>query len=263
MHRRLPEVALGALLATATFAICQVLFASGHFEWWTKDPSGFFASLQVVVGVLQAYLFWLQFGYMSEGIAVAKDTARTAADTASATRLQIKLAHRPFVAPMNGMHVAGPLTIGSGTLSLPITISWKNVGTFPARGFNVFPKIIVGPIPRNASEIAQHISHDFTFETKEFRQSLMAGDLIMPSAAMEDYPINFTTNSDGTSDQPFSVWVLVAIAYWGQERDNEGIPIPYLGTFAYQFLADEASSPKSTSIAGKLLPIYGISAGTT
>ena len=263
MRRPFPEFILGALLTVAIVAVSELFLSSTNLRWLTNEASGFFTFLLVVVGILQAGLFWLQFGYLGEGLNVAKDTARTAAETAAAARLQIKLAHRPFVAPLDGMRVTGSLKLGPRSISLPIMISWSNVGTFPARGLNVFPRLIVGPHPTTAEEIAAHLTDDYRYETKDFRRKLMAGDLIMPTAVLKDYPIDLTADYILKETCPLSLWVLVAIAYWGQERDDENIPIAYLGTFAYKFEFDHIPSDEDMEIDGRLTPIFGLSAGTT
>jgi hypothetical protein len=107
---RPPEIFLGCFLTIAVFAMGMLFVSSGYAPqsaqnistpkapnqseqskspdsdligstWLTKDASGFFTFVLVVVGSLQALFFWYQLGLIRESLAPAKDASKAAADS--------------------------------------------------------------------------------------------------------------------------------------------------------------------------------------
>jgi hypothetical protein len=81
---RLPEVFLGCLLTLAVFSVGMLLTAG---TWLTKDAAGFFTFALVIVGVLQAALFFVQLRLIRQSLTDAKTAADAATEGAAAARL--------------------------------------------------------------------------------------------------------------------------------------------------------------------------------
>jgi hypothetical protein len=78
---RLPEFFLGCLLTLAVFSVGMLLTAG---TWLTKDAAGFFTFALVIVGVLQAALFFVQLSLIRESLGPAKEAAKAAQAAAEA-----------------------------------------------------------------------------------------------------------------------------------------------------------------------------------
>jgi hypothetical protein len=113
MRFRTTELLFGMLLAVAIFAMGMLFVSSGYAPqttqnisapkaanqgeqskppdsdltgstWLTKDASGFFTFVLVVVGSLQALFFWYQLGLIRQSLAPAKEAADAAKINAQA-----------------------------------------------------------------------------------------------------------------------------------------------------------------------------------
>ncbi|WP_143270206.1 hypothetical protein [Bradyrhizobium sp. Ghvi] len=261
---RVPDVVFGALLTIAVFCVGVVSITEYRvpgirgeesqafaLAWWLKDATGFLTIFLVLIGFGQALLFLWQLILMRKSLQDAQIAASSAASAASAAQKQIQLAYRPFVGV--DRTTVSSISQSNNSISVEIRVSFKNVGTFPARGLKVYPKLVIGGLPTSGKEAAIAIDDDFINETPSFRRSLMEGDMILPHGATFDRPLRMCAplRADG---QARDGWIMIAIAYWGQEREDDGTPKAHLGTFAYELV--QGPSPR-------LVPLYGISAGTT
>jgi hypothetical protein len=91
MKFRPPELVLGCLLTVAIFSV-GMLF-SPQISWLTKDAGGFFTFALVIVGLLQALLFWVQLRLIRESLVPTKE----AADAAKLTAGQILNTERAYL----------------------------------------------------------------------------------------------------------------------------------------------------------------------
>jgi hypothetical protein len=97
--KRIPEMVMGCLLTVAVFALGMLFTAkSGNGEsvrigstWLTKDAAGFFTLVLVVVGAVQALMFFTQLRYMRLSMRDTADAAKAASDAAEAAKEQVKL----------------------------------------------------------------------------------------------------------------------------------------------------------------------------
>jgi hypothetical protein len=120
VRRRIPEIALGALLAVAVFAMGMTFEGArdqaaqsntaqkredanqakmeGSFGGWvTHDAAGFFTFWLVIVGCGQAGLFFWQLLNMRKGMDDAKIAAEATRASAEAAKEQIDLNFRPRI----------------------------------------------------------------------------------------------------------------------------------------------------------------------
>jgi hypothetical protein len=121
---RTPELFLGAFLAISIFAMgmlfsSQYISSSGpsprqhasqsksanspeqHEEsgwaWVTKDAAGFFTLFLVIVGGIQAGLFWVQLKAIREALKPTQEAAEAANATATTARAEFQSTHRPKI----------------------------------------------------------------------------------------------------------------------------------------------------------------------
>jgi hypothetical protein len=125
---RIPELFLGCLLTVAVFAIGMIFLKEG--DWLTKDAAGFFTFALVIVGALQAALFFVQLKFIRESLGPAKEAAKAAQAAAEA----LPTVERAYVFMVPTMNSGPPLltvrgwvnvTIGSAS-SLESKISGKH-----------------------------------------------------------------------------------------------------------------------------------------
>jgi len=172
MSLRIPELFLGCLLTVAVFTI-GMLFSSpaqlGEGNWLTKDAAGFFTFALVIVGVLQAALFFVQLKLIRESLSPAKE----AADAAKLNAQAVVDAERAYLFVAVGadvvtvMEKALTFAFASDADNLPpfgfkISYAFQNYGRTPAiireisHGACIAPDL---PIERTYSHVIHLPSH--------------------------------------------------------------------------------------------------------
>jgi hypothetical protein len=170
MRFRTTELLFGMLLAVAIFAMGMLFVSSGYAPqttqnisapkaanqgeqskppdsdltgstWLTKDASGFFTFVLVVVGSLQALFFWYQLGLIRQSLAPAKEAADAAKINAQAV-MDAEGAHLyPVIKKTNVSNhqvFFGPIMHGKSspdTDAVPtptVVYCFKNYGKTPA-----------------------------------------------------------------------------------------------------------------------------------
>lgn len=166
MHRfRVPEIFLGCFLTVAVFAagtlfnrqqpsqpqqaVAQQAAASqGHktetpdaeltwSTWLTKDAAGFFTFGLVIIGISQAFLFFIQLRYMRKGMEDATTAARAAKISADAAMKTAEISERLLAQNDRAWvsvqaEIVSNLDFADDLVSIEIGINLTNVGKSPA-----------------------------------------------------------------------------------------------------------------------------------
>lgn len=142
----------GRLVLIAIFAFACWLFialpliyapseASGFWAWLSKDASGFFTFLLLVLAAAQLALFWYQLRLIRVSLDEAKISASAAADAAKASARQAHIAEetfgkieRPYVFVFNisRLEVEDYIDADDDYRLLKVTYSIANHGKIPA-----------------------------------------------------------------------------------------------------------------------------------
>src|SRR4051812_32076592 len=96
---RIALVALAALAVWLLIGLPLIYLptgAAGFWGWLSKDASGFFTFLLLIVAGLQLVLFWYQLRLIRVSLEEAKTTGIAAADAARASSRQAHVAEETF-----------------------------------------------------------------------------------------------------------------------------------------------------------------------
>jgi hypothetical protein len=176
---RIPEIALGALLATAFFALVLAFESSQQsdpsaqeqgsqnrqeetakrqpnedlWHWMTHDAAGFFTLWLVIVGGSQLVLFWVQLSLIRESLTDAKiaaDAAKhgaiAARDSADTAKLSMVASDRAYVYH-NGIGWISHRDTGQNRTFWRIRPMWINGGNTPTRRLRVFIGYVLRDTP--------------------------------------------------------------------------------------------------------------------
>ncbi|WP_298245725.1 hypothetical protein [uncultured Bradyrhizobium sp.] len=112
--------------------------------WLTKDASGFFAFGQVMVGLGQALLFFVQLRFMRKGMEDATNAANAAREGATAARDSADVSKLALIAGERAyVHYSGCRFIShrsrvDGSVFWRLRPVWINAGKTPARRVKVY-----------------------------------------------------------------------------------------------------------------------------
>ncbi|WP_338825479.1 hypothetical protein WDM22_44975 (plasmid) [Bradyrhizobium septentrionale] len=141
MKFRVPEVVIGCLLTVAAFAVGMVFMPSARageplLSWFTKDASGIFTSVQVVVATVQAALFFYQLRVIKLSLDDAKVASEAATRQARVAEDALAKIERPygFVFNVSSLKIVRWEDWENGTegVRLSVTYSVANYGKLPA-----------------------------------------------------------------------------------------------------------------------------------
>lgn len=156
------------------------------------DPVVFFACITalftgglIVVGVLQAGLFWWQLSLIREGLSDTEDAAEAAKEQAKLARESLIASQRAWI-KVSDVKLHDALYVRDGRASTTVTFRLENVGNAP--GLQIAPWIRLGVVRRDGTHLTR-----FTRECEEqrlpppFQAFLFPGEVFPPS----DKPVAF------------------------------------------------------------------------
>jgi hypothetical protein len=206
---RIPEFFLGCLLTVAVFAI-GILFSS-EGGWLTKDAAGFFTFALVIVGALQAALFFFQLKLIRESLSPAKEAADAAKLNAQAVvdaeRAYLFVTVEADVVPVMGKALAFAFASdvdNRSTFGFEISYVFQNHGRTPAiireisHGACIAPEF---PIERTYSHVIHLPSH------------LLASDKETPPIKADDVPKITTAIAKSIDDIEDTFWFYGNVTY--------------------------------------------------
>jgi hypothetical protein len=211
---RIPELLLGCLLTVAVFSI-GLLFSSparlGEGSWLTKDAAGFFTFALVIIGTLQAALFFVQLKLIRESLSPAKD----AADAAKLNAQAVVDAERAYlfvfvasdVVPVVEKALAFVFASDADNRSkfeFKISYSFQNYGRTPAIIREISHGACVArdlPIERNYSHVIHLPSH------------LLASDKETPAIEVDDVPKITAAIARSIDDTENTFWFYGTVTY--------------------------------------------------
>jgi flagellar basal body-associated protein FliL len=162
------RIALVALIAIAVWLLIGLPLiylpaGAGFWGWLSKDASGFFTFLLLIVGAAQLVLFWYQLRLIRISLEDTKMTAIAAADAATASSRQADAAEqslakieRPyiFVHSVSALHVDKIDGFGRVFYELRVTYSVANHGKIPAIIGRPQVSLSVSPEPRASTNLS-------------------------------------------------------------------------------------------------------------